>query len=505
MKEFDLNRVKDSLSPIERKIIPHLKEGFEKIVEKSHLDDVTVMRALEFLKLKGLISLEISKKEIIDLGVNGIHYKKNHLPERQLILFLEKSKIPSVEEAQNNVKLSENEFKVSLGVLKKKALISLNNGKIILNAKKEELAKKFLEEQFIESLPLEKSKLSPEQLYAFESLKQRKNIIEVEEKRIVKIILSDLGEKLSNSKFDEDLIEEITPEVIRSYTKSKKFRRYDINAPAPHLSGGKKHFVNQSIEYAKKIWTDLGFKEMNSQMTITGFWNFDALFTAQDHPVREMQDTFFIKDIRGKLPDKEIVNSVKKAHETGINGSKGWQYNWKEDETTKVLLRTHTTCLSAKTLGSIRNLKDKTGKYFSIGKCFRNETLDWSHGFEFNQTEGIVIDKNANFSNLLGYLKEFFTKMGFSDVKFVPSFFPYTEPSVEIYGFHKGKNTWIEIGGAGIFRPEVVVPLLGEYIPILAWGPGFDRIIMDYYQIKDLREMYANNLKSLRSKRMWIK
>ena len=116
-----------------------------------------------------------------------------------------------------------------------------------------------------------------------------------------------------------------------------------------------------------------------------------------------------------------------------------------------------------------------------------------------------MIDPDANFSNLLGYLKEFFTKMWFGDVKFIPSYFPYTEPSVEIYGFQKGKGVWIEIGGAGIFRPEVVVPLLGEYIPVLAWGPGFDRIIMDYYGIKDLREMYENDLKKLREKKVWIK
>ena len=180
---------------------------------------------------------------------------------------------------------------------------------------------------------------------------------------------------------------------------------------------------------------------MSSTLTQTGFCNFDALFTAQDHPVREMQDTFFIKDIEGKLPSKEIVDNVKKAHESGIERSRGWQYQWKEKEARKVLLRTHTTCLSAQTLASLRSSKDKTGKFFSVGKCFRNETLDWSHGFEFNQTEGIVIDKNANFCNLLGYLKEFFTKMGFSEIKFVPSYFPYTEPSVEIYGFHKGKNT----------------------------------------------------------------
>ena len=144
-------------------------------------------------------------------------------------------------------------------------------------------------------------------------------------------------------------------------------------------------------------------------------------------------------------------------------------------------------------------------KFFAVGKCFRNETVDWSHGFEFNQTEGIVIDKNANFRHLLGYLKEFFGKMGFKKIKFTPAYFPYTEPSVEILAFHPEKKVWLELGGAGIFRPEVVIPLMGEFIPVLAWGPGLDRILLDYYKIKDLRELYKNDIKTLREKKVWIK
>jgi len=307
---------------------------------------------------------------------------------------------------------------------------------------------------------------------------------------------------LAGKEIKSDLVEEVTSEVIKGY-KKQRFRKYDISAGAPKIYGGKKHFVNQSIEYARKIWSEMGFKEMSGSLAMTSFWNFDALFTAQDHPVREMQDTFFL-GTKGRLPDKKIVNAVKEAHESGVQGSKGWQYSWKEEEAKKVVLRTHTTCLSAQTLSKLKE-KDIPAKYFSVGKCFRNETLDWSHGFEFNQTDGIVVDENANFRNLLGYLKEFFMKMGFSDVKFVPSYFPYTEPSVEVYGYLKEKKVWIEIGGAGMLRPEVVVPLLGKYVPVLAWGPGFDRTLMDYYKIQDLRELYSNDIKQLRERRVWMK
>ncbi len=95
--------------------------------------------------------------------------------------------------------------------------------------------------------------------------------------------------------------------------------------------------------------------------------------------------------------------------------------------------------------------------------------------------------------------------MGFDKIRFRPGYFPYTEPSVEIDAWNEDKKVWLELGGAGIFRPEVTVPLLGEKIPVLAWGPGFDRILMDYYQIKDLRELYKNDLNTLRRMKFWMK
>ncbi|MEK6904533.1 MAG: phenylalanine--tRNA ligase subunit alpha, partial [Nanoarchaeota archaeon] len=111
----------------------------------------------------------------------------------------------------------------------------------------------------------------------------------------------------------------------------------------------------------------------------------------------------------------------------------------------------------------------------------------------------------ANLRHLLAYLREFFTKMGFPKARFRPGPFPYTEPSVEVEVYHPTKKEWIEFGGAGIFRPEVVEPLLGEYIPVLAWGLGLERIIVDYYGIKDLREVYSNDLKQLRGIKTWMK
>ena len=502
----EIKKIIESLSPNEKKILPHLEEKIPEICKRSNLDKVSVLRSLEYLKNKKIINLTTEKKKIIEIGVNGALYKKKGLPERRLLISLENKRILQFNEAQKEAKLSNDEFKAALGALKKKALIELKNGKIILNASKESVSKKSLEEQFIFALPLEQDKLTPEQQYALKSLQKRKNILQIGEEKVIKLELTNLGKEILNSKeLTKELLEQITPKILKSEKnwKGKKFRRYDLNVPVSKITGGKRHFVNSSIEYAKKIWTDMGFEEMSGKIIQSSFWNFDALFTAQDHPVREMQDTFFI-DKKGELPEKKVIEAIRSSHEKGVGGSKGWGYHWDEEEAKKLCLRTHTTCLSAKTLLKLKE-KDLPKKYFAIGKCFRNETVDWSHGFEFNQTEGIVIDPSANFRHLLGYLKQFFKKMGFNNIRIRPAYFPYTEPSVEIDVWHPEKKIWLELGGAGIFRPEVTIPLFGKHIPVLAWGPGFDRILMDYYKIKDLRELYKNDIKQLREMKAWVK
>ncbi len=495
----------EKLSPLEIKIIPHLKKPIDEIEKESGLDNVSVLRALKFLEAKGILKLETRIKTIVELGINGVYYKKNSLPERRLLMVLEEHNHIPLEEAKKLSKLSENEFKVSLGVLKNKAMINMTAGKLSLNASKEELSKKSFEEQLIDALPIEMNKLNPELLYALENLKKRKDIIEIKEKSIVEFELTSLGRQLAGKEIKSDFLEEVTSEVIQSWTRGRKFRKYDIQAAVPKIYGGKRHFVNEAIAKGRRIWLDMGFKEMTGSKAVTSFWNFDALFTAQDHPVREMHDTFFIKDTKGKLPeDKEMMKKVKEAHETGVGNSKGWQYVWNEEAARKVLIRTHTTCLSAQTLAKLKK-EDLPAKYFAIGKCFRNETLDWKHLFEFNQTEGIVIDPNANLRHLISYLTEFAKKMGYNKIKVLPSYFPYTEPSLEGYVWNEQKKEWIEVLAAGIFRPEVTIPLLGTAIPVLAWGPGFDRLMMAAYAINDMREIYANDIKLLRNKKHWIK
>lgn len=499
--------ISEYLSENERKILPYLKtKDINEICKKSNLDKVSVLRALEFLQNKDIVKISSDKKKIVEIGVNGALYRKKGLPERRLLNILEPKRILSISDAQKESSLSNDEFKAALGALKKKAMIELKNEKIILNSNKQEITKKMLEESLIEILPLEYGQFAPEQLYALKSLENRKDIIQIKDEKIINFEISDFGKKVIDSEIkDENLIEQLTSEIMKKELwKSKKFRRYDISSGVPKIYGGKRFFVNQSTDYARKIWTDMGFKEMTGNILVSSFWNFDALFTAQDHPVRELQDTFFINK-KVELPDKKIVKAIKEVHEKGIAGSKGWRYIWDEEESKRLVLRTHTTCLSAQTLAKLDIKKDLPAKYFAVGKCFRNETVDWNHGFEFNQTEGIVIDENANFRHLLGYLQEFAKKMGFKKVRFRPHYFPYTEPSLEGDVWDEERKRWVEVFAAGIFRPEVTEPLLGKAVPVLAWGPGFDRMIMKLFEIQDMRDMYKNDLNKLRKLKFLIK
>ncbi len=513
--DMDEKLIVESLSPMERSVLPVLGKGSsdsEIIAEKSGLDKTTVLRALSFLEKKGLVVVKSSEVKRVDLGILGVNYLKKELPERALLdKLVEKGLIP-IGEIRNVCGLNENEAKVALGVLKSKGLIGIEQGKLRL-VSKVNVSKKMIEEIFMSKLPMDLKDVRDLDLLALENLKKRKDIVEVVEGKRVEVSLTDSGIRISKMNLSEDMLEALTPKMLMGTSwKGKKFRRYDLNAPVPRLYGGKRHFVNQATDYAKSIWLEMGFKEMKGDMVQSGFWVFDALFTAQDHPVREMQDTFYLKNLKSnveiknqKSEIKKIMEAVRKAHEGGVDGSRGWQQKWVEEDARKVLLRTHTTALSAQQIMKIGKNKEYPAKYFALGKCFRNETVDWSHGFEFNQTEGIVVDENANFVQLLGYLKQFFGKMGYDKLRWRPAYFAYTEPSLEIDVWHEGKKKWLELGGAGMFRPEVTIPMFGRHIPVLAWGPGFDRIIMEFFGIDDLREMYKNDISKLREMRMWRK
>lgn len=285
----------------------------------------------------------------------------------------------------------------------------------------------------------------------------------------------------------------LTPEDYRSGAwRDITLRPYDVTLPAAEIHPAKIHPVRKIMEQTRRAFLELGFEEVVSPMVEVAFWNFDALFQPQDHPARDMQDTFYMAEpATAELPDAGMVQAVQRAHEDGGDtGSVGWGYRWSPERAQQVVLRTHTT---AATIRALARHPEPPYKAFCVGWTYRNESISYKHLPVFHQVDGIVIDENANLSTLLGVLSAFYQKMGFARVKFKPAFYPYTEPSVDVLVYMESRGKWIEMGGSGIFRPEVTEPL-GCKHPVLAWGLGIERLAMLKLGFNDIRELYAGGL-----------
>lgn len=229
----------------------------------------------------------------------------------------------------------------------------------------------------------------------------------------------------------------------------------------------------------------------------SSFWNFDALFQPQQHPSRDMHDTFFLSDpaTDDKVP-ADYLDRVAKVHSEGGYGSVGYGYEWKKDESEKLILRTHTTARSSYMLYQLACEKEfRPVKYFSIDRVFRNETVDATHLAEFHQVEGLIADRGLTLGHLIGFLNEFFAKMGLTPIKFKPAYNPYTEPSMEIFSYHKGLKKWVEVGNSGMFRPEMLRPMgLPEDVAVIAWGLSLERPTMIKYGIDNIRELLGHKV-----------
>jgi len=510
------------LHPLERKVLPVLEKAssLHEIVSVSGMSEVEVVRALQWLQGKGALQVKEEIQELVELDENGKIYAEKGLPEKRFLKALEGGSA-TVAKVQENSGLDKDEITVCLGLLKRRNAIDMKKEKdglvISLTDCGSALFKKHTEEEkFLQSVdvPRETGSLSESENKIYEDFQKRKAIIKTTIVKLKSVELTSVGKELLTHDLSTTFVEHVTQDMLKTGDwKNKKFRHYDVSVNVPALSGGKRHIVSQAITYIKQIWLDMGFVEMTGNMLQTSFWDLDSLYVPQDHPARQMQDTFFIKNGKeialGKLPRDH--SAVKDVHENGgKTGSTGWGTKWHAKDAQKVLLRTHTTVLSAQKLAELGKdpktvMKKLPLKFFNVGRVFRNEALDWKHLFEFHQVDGIVIDPNANLKNLKAYLRQFFGKMGYPKIRMRPAYFPYTEPSLEVEVWHPKKQQWVELGGAGIFRPEVVVPLLGHDVPVLAWGLGLERIISEYWKLTDIRDLYKNDIKQLQEMKIWVK
>ncbi|MGD0028310.1 MAG: phenylalanine--tRNA ligase subunit alpha [Candidatus Bathyarchaeia archaeon] len=480
------------------------RAAVDQVIAETGLSDAAIMRSIFTLQEKKLVRTQEKKEPVIRLAEEGRAYAKHGLPERRIVSALRKLGGKGLlGEVVGEAGLDQQFIPIALGWVQRKEWARLDSKTKILAMHREPTEGN--DEKLLKLLAQKErtsaEELSPELREAVQVLKGRK-LVEVEEKTRRIVELTAEGQKLSvkPAKIAAE-VTQLTPELIISGKwRRTKLQEYNIQAAVGNTWPGKKHPYMQFLDEVKQKLVNLGFKEMNGTAVETSFFNFDALYTPQDHPAREIFGVYLVKSPKyGSLGAyRSVLENVKKTHEDGWKtGSTGWRYKYSKQEAKRLILRGHGTCLSARTLLS-KNL-EIPGRYFSIARCYRPEVLDKMHLTEFNQVEGIVVEENLTLRDLLGILKEFAVEIaGADEIKFKPDYFPFTEPSVELSAYKKGYG-WIEFGGSGIFRPEVTIPL-GIKVPVLAWGLGIDRLFMMKAKIDDIRQIFSHDLDWIRKK-----
>ncbi|WP_292370737.1 phenylalanine--tRNA ligase subunit alpha [Methanoregula sp. UBA64] len=423
----------------------------------------------------GQVTLERIVEKSYTYTEEGTAYRTAGLPETQLLAAIGEKGIQLAELQKHPA------FKIGFGQLRKKGLVTVTGTEVTKTAGASTAG---------DEAALADPKHAGEKA---KELLKRKLLSETETVRYTVALTPD-GVKTAAAGLD--LSEEIgtltRDQILSGSWKSANLRKYDIHKLPRTAYPGKSHPYQRLIDEMRQILLEMGFTEMHGGIVQSAFWNFDALFQPQDHPAREMQDTFYLKE---EAPLPSGWERLRDMHEHGgETSSTGWGGTWNPEKAKQCVLRTHTTSLSIQYLA---RHPEPPVKAFCVGRVYRREAIDPTHTPEFEQLEGIVMDKGVTFRHLLGFLKEFYQRMGFEDVRFRPGFFPYTEPSVEPEIWVDGLG-WVEMGGAGVFRQEVTAPW-GVTCPVLAWGLGVSRVAMFRLGLKDLRQLYQSDLEWIRA------
>lgn len=474
------------------RVLKAVSEGLldpQTIAERLGMKVEAVRACADALSERGLLKVAKSVDEVFSLTEEGMRYAREGLPERRLL--------QSIGSGRPVADLKDPSLKIALGWLRRKGWAAIQSGVIRPVGSPERGRDEEVLGQLL-SGPRSGRELDGDALAALRS----RGLVTSTRSKSWRYEITPEGRAaaLEIAPSEAEPLRTIAPWMIRSGDwegstlryegRIYRVQPYDVALPAERIFPGKRHPYQRMIDRMREIMLEMGFTEIKGQIVQSSFWNFDALFQPQDHPAREMQDTFYLEST-AEIPD---YTAVKEMHERGGNvGSTGWGGCWSPDLARQEVLRTHTTAVTIKYLA---DHPEPPVKAFGIDRVYRREAIDATHTPEFEQLEGVIMDEGVTFRNLLGVLEEFYSKMGFEEVRFRPGYFPYTEPSVEPEVFIEGLG-WVELGGAGVFRREVTAPLGIEH-PVLAWGLGVSRVAMLKLGLKDLRLLYQSDIGWLR-------
>ena len=456
-------------------------------------DQVHVAGAGKSLEESGLVEVEESRTTLISLGDKGTNALEEGLLESRLWDWI--SNQPP--ESRNMSSLVSSGFGreeagPGIGILRGLG-VSIVDGSFVANDAEvsESIEKRIAFIKSLSSGPLVISELDSDLVNHFSS---RSGLIVSEDSISRKWKLTESGTKVEESELSEtQMIGELTPEILQTESwVGAEFKPFDVKSPAPIPAGGRSHPMQALIERIRSVFLEMGFSEIEGDFVQSAGWNMDALFIPQSHPARTMQDTFYLTEPENVEVEEKYLDLWAKVHESGHDtGSRGWGGSFDKIESQKALLRTHTT---VNTVRHIAENPTTPSRVFGIGRVFRQETIDRTHMPEFHQIEGIIHEPDASLPMLISTLKTFYSKMGYPDVRVRPAYFPYTEPSAEVEILWRGE--WLELGGSGIFRPEVTEPLGTEW-PVCAWGMGLERLAMLILGLDDIRQLYQPDIEIL--------
>jgi len=517
----DTTSTLDSLHPLEVKVLTVLRQSEEPItdsqlLEATQLEASQVSMAIGWLLTKGLLMLSSEQiTSVVSLTETGQRYYESASPSEWIIRSIQEAQQDgqpvSVQHLQAQAQFQPTELSRAVGLLKKDGAIRLSAGGAIevteTPSPTTETLRSLLNQLHggPQNLP---TFSSPSQALLRQYAIKRGNAQEpfrIEDEILRSYVLTEEGKTVSEMlpSHSTEEISRLTPELLKEGTwRHYTFRKYSISLRPPRLAVGRRHPYREFLDSVKRKLASMGFQEMRGELVETEFWDMDALYMPQFHPARAIHDVYFVKNpTHAKSIAEPYLSQVAEAHEKGgATGSKGWRYSYDRERARRLILRSQGTAVSARMLA---NKPDIPGKYFSIARCFRYDQVDATHATDFFQVEGIVLGQDINFRTLLGLLNLFASEMAQAkEIKFLPAYFPFTEPSVELHVRHP-KLGWMELGGAGLFRPEVTLPL-GVNVPVIAWGLGLDRMAMVALGIHDIRDLFTSDLETVRNMRQQL-
>jgi phenylalanyl-tRNA synthetase alpha chain len=486
-----------ALSPPERKVLGTLQEypdapiPEEEVADRAGLPLDVVRGSLQRLRAKHLTVVDELSTERTRLTRRGEEARAAGLPERRMMRAIAESPNRSLDAAEVDATgLQGEERSAAIGILRRRRLLEDGFPFRLRDGASE--TPEMPEERAVREVGDGVEELDPDLVRQL----VKRGLVSVDRVSLKRWTPSEEGRRVPTAEDGAELLGPLTPALLASEAwRAGSFRPYDVRAAVPYSGAARPHPYLDWLREFEEILVGLGFSQSEGPLLETEFWNADVLFMPQEHPARSIHDVLSVRGLHGLPPPTELFERVIAVHEgrpipgeiepLGI----GWRYPYDRAMAARPVLRSQTTAVSGRFLA---RHPSPPFRMYCIDRNFRSDAVDATHHVEFGQCEGVLGEDGVNLRHLIGIFRALAEAIGIREIRIRPSYFPFTEPSVEAYVRHP-RLGWIEAMPGGMFRPEVLRPL-GIEVPVAAWGIGITRLAMVSLGISDIRELFQDDL-----------